>query len=320
MPVGKPFPLAAIFGDLLNRTCEILIMRTLLLLIFITKAFGTQAQSWIYHPFPDSNAVWNWHYYTYYCTPWTPIDEEYSYTLDGDTVIGSMQYHKIITPFVHVNNTLCGVSNNVGYKGCIRQSIIDKKVYCILPNDTIEHLIFDFNIQVGDSIPTIPYPCYSKIFVSQIDSVLIGTTYRKRWVGSGLVIIEGIGANWEFLNPMCEIIDRVTGMLTCFRQNGTTIYPDSLNNCSLITNINSISNTYSLVKLFPNPFHLSMTVVLSVEKATMEIYNSFGEFVRVVRISDYSAVINRNSLTDGIYFYRLSNDKGEITSGKFIIE
>ncbi len=295
-------------------------MRILLLLIIATATHEIQAQSGIYHPFPDSNAVWNWHFYTYYCTPWTPRDEEYSYNIDGDTIIGSMQYHKIVIPFIQVNNTLCGPYNYVGYKGCIRQSIIDKKVYCILPNESIEHLIFDFNLQVGDSIPTIPYPCYSKIFISQVDSVLIGTTFRKRWSGSGLVIIEGIGSNWEFFTPLCEIIDGATGLLTCFEQNGATVYPDSLYNCSLITNINSISINRSSVKLFPNPFHSSMTVSLNVKEATMRIFNSLGEFVREIRISNYSTDFNRNSLSNGIYFYRMLYEKRVIASGNFIIK
>ena len=119
-------------------------MRTFLLIIIATASLEIQAQSGIYHPFPDSNAVWNWHFYNFYCTPFAPIDEEYSYMLDGDTVVGSYQYHKIVAPFVQVNNTGCGTFNAVGYLGCIRQSILDKKVYCILANDTVEHLIFDF--------------------------------------------------------------------------------------------------------------------------------------------------------------------------------
>lgn len=295
-------------------------MKLLQFLIAATTTLVTQAQSGNYHPFPDSNATWNWHFYADHCAPFTLFDEEYSYSIPGDTLINSVLYHKIVIQFIQNNNSSCGVFNYVGYKGCIRQSIIDKKVYCILPNDTVEHLIFDFNLNVGDTIPTIPYPCNSKIIVSHVDSVLIGTTYRRRWLGSYLEIIEGIGANVEFLNPMCELIDGLTGLLTCFRQNGTTIYPDSSFNCSVITNINSISNKFSFVKLFPNPFHSSTTVLTSVEKATMEIYNSFGEFVRVLIISNYSTIINRNSLSDGIYFYRLSNDKGKIASGKFVIE
>ncbi len=299
-------------------------MKKLLYLIFLTTTLGTRAQTSIYHPFPDSNAVWNWQYYASYCTPFSQVDEEYSYELDGDTVIGSMQYHKIVIPFVQVNNTLCGPRNDIGYRGFIRQSIIDKKVFCILPNDSVEQLIFDFNLQVGDSIPALEEDqggqCYEKIIVTQIDSVLIGASYRKRWNGSGLIIIEGIGSNWEFLHPLCEIIDGATGVLTCFKQNGTSLYPNTSYNCNLITSLYSISSNHSSANLFPNPFHTSITVETQVEKSTMKIYNSLGVLVREEGISYYSTVFNRNSLSDGIYFYRLSNEKGEIASGKFVID
>lgn len=296
-------------------------MRSILFFFFSIIALEGYGQSSIYHPFPDSNAVWNWHFNNYYCTPWSPIDEEYSYSIDGDTIIGSVQYHKILTPFVQINNTGCGTFNNVGYVGSIRQDIINRKVYCILPGDTVEHLIFDFTLQVGDSVPTIPYSCDSKIFISQVDSVLIGTTYRKRWSDGGWnIIIEGIGANWEFLKPMCNIIDGASGMLTCFRQDGASVYPDSLFNCSFITNIKSISNNQSAMNLFPNPFNSSMTVSINVEKASMLIYNSIGEFVREVKINYYSTVISRNGLIGGIYFYRLLYNNGEISAGKFAID
>jgi Secretion system C-terminal sorting domain len=298
-------------------------MKILFLLSLLTITLTARSQSGNYHPFPDSNAVWNWNFIQYYCTPFTPFDEDYSYTFDGDTLIGSMQYHKIKTPFIQVNNPGCGTHNDDGYKGCIRQDIANKKVYCILPNDSVEHIIFDFNLQVGDTIPTIPsFVCYSKLYVTQIDSVLIGNSYRKRWLSSSSAfnIIEGIGANWEFFQPMCEVIDGATGLLTCFTQNSTPVYPDSTFNCALITNINSVSDIHSFVKLFPNPFHTSMTISLNVENASMEIYNSFGEFVRHVKITEHSTVIHRNSLADGIYFYRLLTDNGKIASGKFVIK
>ena len=276
--------------DLLSRKkiLPLKIMKALLLIIFLTATLGTLAQTSIYRPFPDSNAVWNWQYSAFTCTPFTLFDEEYSYKLDGDTLIGSMQYHKIVTPFVQVNNTLCGPVNDIGYKGFIRQSIIDKKVYCILPNDSVEQLIFDFNLQVGDTIPTLefyPGQCYEKIIVTQIDSVWIGGSYRKRWNGSSLIIIEGIGSNWEFLQPLCEIIDGATGVLTCFTQNGSSLYPNTTYNCDLITNLYSISSKHSSVNLFPNPFHTSITVETQVEKSTMKIYNSLGVFVREERIN-----------------------------------
>jgi hypothetical protein len=52
----------------------------------------------------------------------------------------------------------------------------------------------------------------------------------------------------------------------------------------------------------------------------MKIYNTLGVFVREEIINDRSATTNRNSLENGIYFYRLINDKGEVTRGKFIVD
>ena len=108
--------------------------------------------------------------------------------------------------------------------------------------------------------------------------------------------------------------------LTCFKQNGTAIYPDSTFNCALITQVNTVLESHSSLKLFPNPFHTSATVILTVKNAVMEVYNTFGQLAQEERINNYTTVIHRNSLANGLYFYRLIQNKEILFRGKFIIE
>src|SRR2546428_7387968 len=77
--------------------------------------------------------------------------------------------------------------------------------------------------------------------VTSIDSILIGNNYRKRWnTNSSFSIIEGIGSTLGLLD-FCYYLVSPTNFLICFHQNGQTLYPDTINNCSLISDVNGVS-------------------------------------------------------------------------------
>lgn len=95
--------------------------------------------------------------------------------------------------------------------------------------------------------------------------------------------------------------------------------PSGNNPCA--TAINEL-NKNDQVRLLPNPFHSTATLELSAEFANsqLNIYNSFGEQVKQMKINSELTIINRNGLSDGIYFYQIRNSKGNLKSAKFIVE
>ena len=74
-------------------------MKKLLLLFSTMLTLFANGQTSVYHPFPDSNAVWNIHFQLY-CFANGTGDENYSITISGDTLINSQTYHKLTTPYV----------------------------------------------------------------------------------------------------------------------------------------------------------------------------------------------------------------------------
>src|SRR5688572_23693969 len=154
------------------------------ILIALVSFYSSNGQTNIYHAFPDSNANWQGHYSANYQIT-TSYLEYYSYTFGSDTIIGNFNYHKLYIPFIYksgdtINYTALHTS---GYQGCIRQDIPNKKVYYILPNDTNIKLLYDFNLQVGDSVKNYVryYSMCCDLKVASIDSILIGSDYRKIW-------------------------------------------------------------------------------------------------------------------------------------------
>lgn len=130
-------------------------MKKNLLFSFTLLTFITNAQTSVYHPFPDSNAVWNIES-SFQC--WTGIPATvytyYSLTFGQDTIINSQVYHTLTVPFLLTDSTGCssaGVTLDV-YKGAIRQDTSLKKVFIVPPFNSTEQLLYDFTMQVGDTV------------------------------------------------------------------------------------------------------------------------------------------------------------------------
>ena len=78
------------------------------------------------------------------------------------------------------------------------------------------------------------------------------------------------------------------------------------------------------IKVYPNPFNAYTTIEfknLKKEKHTLTIYNSLGQLVRQFdNISNGQIRIERDNLTNGLYFFQLRTDSEIIGNRKFIIE
>ncbi len=306
-------------------------MKKLVLFLLLLSGLSSKSQTSFYHPFPDSNAVWNMSVYLgggcFF--PFVNLSEDYSYILSGDTIINTITYHKINIPFVQFDS--CSIHTS-GYKGSIRQDTIVKKVYYIYPNDTSEQLLYDFNLQIGDTIEGIIkslVPPHDTVI--SIDSILIGTSYRKRWFINpfySVYIIEGIGSTYGLIEPSPGLgaTDFADCSIVCFSQNGQTLYPDTTTSCEVILDVKNISENNFSVSVSPNPFHSSATFMIKgdrvIRNVELKIYNVFGEYVSTKKINGESAIIDRKNLADGIYFYQLvmENERDVLAKGKFVIE
>jgi len=79
--------------------------------------------------------------------------------------------------------------------------------------------------------------------------------------------------------------------------------------------------------IYPNPLHASATIDCSRNKRfrntsmQLHIYNSFGDLVSQKEIPVESEVtIDGTALSNGLYFYELSNSRAEKSTGKFVVE
>jgi len=301
----------------------------LLLSLFLLNFKSGYSQTPVYYPFPEKDAVWNMYFSPPGLCPGPVWSKDYySMILSGDTVIGNQTYHKLNIHGVQVISTstftTCG--NTVPrYKGAIRQDIPNKKVFIVPPSANSEQLLYDFNMQVGDVLKG-HLASASTETVQAIDNVLVGNNYRKRWkINDKLYLIEGIGSTWGLVErSWANATDWPTYMLTCFQQNGTTLYLNTslASDCNLITSVNPKEKNSVPLKISPNPF--STQAILSSDKllnnATLTVYNAFGqEVTQLTHISGQTIVLTREHLASGLYFIRLAQGDVTLAADKLVI-
>ena len=123
-------------------------------------------------PFPDSAAVWNTYSHNGGGMYESPIG-----TL-GDTLINGQLMTKLYTS----NDSFFNPAK-LTYEAAVLDS--NNQWYFLRANDSVLHLLYDFNLAIGDTLPVInPWVVWfnpEPLVVLDIDSVLVQGTYRKRW-------------------------------------------------------------------------------------------------------------------------------------------
>lgn len=318
-------------------------MKKFLPVLFIFLFSFASAQTNVYHPFPDSDAVWNIYTEIYGC-PYFPFihAERYSYVFTNDTVIAAATYHKLFRPYVQLLDTCWGQNpvNYAGYAGCIRQDTAARKIFYVPPSASAEQVLYDFSLGLGDTVIsylTSPVFCSPQATtVTARDSVMVNGSYRKRWEWNyegwyTTSIVEGIGSLNGLLEAACSMIDGPFTRTMCFRQNGTLLYTDPTYTdsvCSIIDAVKNIPETELHLSISPNPFHATATLSCPFRQQCegqhweLRIFYTMGSLVRAEKILNIkSYLLHRGDLRDGMYFYELreSNSKLYFT-GKFIID
>ncbi len=284
-----------------------------------------EAQTNVYHPFPDSNAIWNNYSWSYCGQGFDMWAINYSYTFDSDTLINSSTYHKIFIPAV-VIDAMNGHCDSTGswiepgrYAGAIRQDASVRKVFVVPPAETNEQLLYDFNLTVGDSVlGYIQCNTGPPDTVIAIDSILIGNNYRKRWFINNyynIYYIEGIGSTNGLLSPSPGyIVDAIGGQI-CFIEDDIVLYSEGNNACSLITDVVEANHLID-VTLFPNPATTSITIT-GYSPAYLKLCNTLGQ--RVAEATNTNTLWLGN-LPQGLYLLQLFDEKGELVKTDKVVK
>lgn len=294
----------------------------------LTIAHG---QTNVYHRFPDSS-FWRVDMHCQYAQTNCNEYYYYNYYFGGDTILNGFVHKKIMKDsviLVGIGGPPCLLfpwASFTGYMGALKEDSINNKTCFILPNQSNDTLLYDYNLNVGDTLKGI-LTGSCKMTVTSIDSVLIGVKYRRRWnfitCNEGLgYIIQGIGSD----NGLIESINSqgfCFSQLVCVKDSNVVLYNanSSAMGCYLISTGENIINPIRFFSIAPNPF--STQTILQTDKflkdASLTVYNLYGHTVKQIEnLSGQTIVFHRDNLPSGLYFFRLKEDN-QIFVGKLII-
>lgn len=282
-----------------------------------------------YTPFPTDSASWKVTTYIYGdCNSWMGDNCQYSDKLivKGDTTIDDKIYSKLyLVEGTNIQNRtyLGGLreddTKKVFYRGDMH---FDNYVCDSLINDSTEILLYDFGLNIGDSIRNINFGC-ARESVYDIDSIEFAGKLRKRYTiqRQGAINdnywIEGVGSTKGLFYPLLNWFEW-DWELTCFEDN---ILDWETTECITvgIENINAIT---LFVNLFPNPLLDESKLQWDrnqIRPKLIEVYNLVGEKVYTTIPEGEELIIKRSAFTNsGLYLINILTDK-EIITKKLLV-
>ena len=289
-------------------------------LLFVTVETAAQT----YQPFFEDNGTWRVRVSYNAGMGGAMNAEDFQIMLNGqDTILGSSTYKQLWIRGVTISYQTGSAPSPFGlqasdrFYGGFRQE--NKRVYIrrFQPPNTLldEQLIFDFNLQIDDTIPWF----YS--LVSTIPFVVEDTTPYV--IGNDTLVAYGCSPFFLYDKVVSSIGSLKAGLfaiipywpstveLLCFERYGNVIYPAG-GSCPLIADaMVGVPNAgYELTKmgLYPNPANDRIFLnghSSSGSIATATIINTLGQ--EIITRELRSGELDVSDLEPGFYFVRLSN-------------
>jgi len=254
--------------------------------------------------FPEENAIWS-----KYCEFEGFIDSDTFQQLEGDSIYNGIEYQKI-----SFSNDFFSSDNS----GLTR---VDNEAVYFIPKDSLnEVLLYDFNLQVGDTFHIDPYFQITNInFVTviEIDSIMTNDGINRKvfHFSEGTNWIEGIGAlygsttfPWYFLSLSGDC------HLYCYSENSMDVYEKQyyefidydvfVYGCSGLVSSNSNVENKLKLSVYPNPFDDEIVIKSNLnEIELLRLYDS--KFSIVAQNKNMKRLKLNSSITSGFYILEI---------------
>jgi hypothetical protein len=294
-------------------------------LLFIVAFFAISV-----HAQPGNNIVLDegvWSTLDIHCLPTGTSYSSYHIKFEGDTVIDGLEYKIIWRSDDELQLTW-------NFYGAIRE--VEQQVF-LRPPFYIEGMIYDFGVDVGDTIQATNYFLSSEglnFVVTNIDSVLLLDRYRKRItvfdhdLFTEEVWIEGLGCTYGILSSSnigygvsCGLSEAL-----CYEEAGQLVYqhPD-YTECFYFDIVGLAEPAENRFHLYPNPASDRLVIELGNHEdkdghKIVHIYSMDGRKVFEDTFTNNWHEINLLNFKRGVYIVRLMNSYTDFPSVKLFIE
>jgi hypothetical protein len=329
-------------------------MKKIILLIFLI-GFTHAAFSQAYKPMLKENKTWvtqDWDGYVPWTGPW--LYDCALWFLSGDSTVNGNTYYKLhshdTTSFSGDPLLFPSSSNFTGI--LLREDSVERKIWGVqLPNDTIERIVYDFSLNIGDtmsssnwqdavftSISTPPYIFYAnyrkaivdsigifildngentKVFyLTPIDNISVSLSQAFYTNHDPFYVIEGIGSlngfHYPFHNEFENSFD-----LECVSDNNISLY--GIGSCGIILSVDKTEQS-SIFKVFPNPNNGQNILISGKEISTIKIFNIQGQLLKEIETQHEETLVNLENQPKGIYLVNVQFKNGNVVTEKLVIQ
>ena len=298
-------------------------MKKLLLIVLFANCFSIFGQD--YKPLLDNYNEWNLTYcYNNMCT------QDYYYT-NGDTIVDGMNY-KVLDGYHYISRGFL-----------LREDVAQKKVYIktILPNITTDHLLYDFSLEVGDSIdiknPYTPFPTDAGYY--KLDSIIPrplvdGNNYKHFYLSptitnntgtNNAIWVEGVGSLSLINAPGGNPITNGVGRVACMFKNGISFYSDLdiIDECEpyFILDTPSYTNEMSTIKAIATPTTNVFEIINIENITTIDLYDLKGVNLDTFTSNNQNSIyLNLTKHQSGMYLLILNSNNNRFQSLKIIVK
>ena len=287
---------------------------------------NSNAQAYVYHPFPYSNTIWMTASLDIQGCLQNPCGYEIE-QLGSDTFINNIEYIKVLE----------GGTPPTFQSIVIRNDTLNKEVKMLKVGKNVidsEQVLFDFNLNVGDTLPNSAI-CFKSqgIVVLKIDSILLQDgTYRKEfklnvaYIGSyydSLSLIEGIGYTGGFFTSIVSTDDFEGGsLLACNSVDSTVLYnfaPFGLTSCEVPSGIKQVKKT--VISISPNPVTSGGDIIIKgvSENYSLTISNVLGQTVFSSQMNNSQSIVLPDSIKSGVYVCRILTQNNLLVVKKIVV-
>jgi len=294
-----------------------------LLLIALSTSHPSYSQE--YKPLLDTYNEWN----VRFCFSGTCETDVY-YT-NGDTLVDGMNF-KILDGYHYISRGFL-----------LREDVSQKKVFlkAILPQGTYDYLLYDFSIEVGDSIdmknPITPFPEDAGYF--KVDSIIPrqlvdGNNYDHFYFSpaesntvstNNAIWVEGVGSLSIITAPSGDPDINGVGRVACVFKNGESFYSDLsiIDECEpfFVLSTPEIVKPKNVVKVFSKSGSNIFEIINLKDSNSVELFNIKGAKLSSFKTENRDSMeLNLKHYNPGMYLLLVESSYHAMQSIKIIVE
>ena len=229
------------------------------------------------------------------------------YRIGRDTMISGIQYAILESSY--------GCNNYSDIRGFIRETV-DSLVYFRTPNSEDESLLYDFGLDIGDSIDVgIGFAQLDSFATNDEDRKIfhfsIDGEYYESW-------IDGVGSD---IGVTKELITGGTQSFTCCILNNEILYHNpNFNNCFYTSSFELLNQDKNLITISSNRngFILIKVTSGSPLEGHLQLFSVEGKHLETVKVSDKTCA-QICPPGSGTLFYRFINSAHKFQQGKIFV-